>query len=406
MPYDSNDKLPDDVKNALPDDAQTIWRNAFNSAADQNDEDEAARIAWTAVKNAGFEKGDDNKWRKNNSHEFEAEIFSAGTWNGDSYTESDLDDIVMNFDLLKNEIKPPIKLGHKFAKFGEPGKISLGWVKSLKRNGDKLIAQLSQVPGIVFHAIQNGLYKRISSEIYWDLKKDGRTHKRVLAAVALLGADIPAVTNLADLGTYLDQSTVPGTGSFDRIVVYEFNMDSHKKIIRQEDDMDQKDYETKLADEKTKREQAEAKAKEYKTKLDAEHRATAEKTKKDRFSEFKTFCEDQVNVGKMTPAARDALCDAKHVYSDEVGISIDFDAFKAFMEKQGKVLPTKEKSHAAKKSTDATGSGQYDDAGTELDARARQYAAEHKIEYAHAVNVVLNDDADLAERYREEYSPQ
>lgn len=61
MPYKSKAELPDSVKNALPAAAQTIFLNAYNSVED--DEEKASKIAWGAVKKAGYKKSDD-KWIK------------------------------------------------------------------------------------------------------------------------------------------------------------------------------------------------------------------------------------------------------------------------------------------------------------------------------------------------------
>lgn len=75
MPYKNVSELPDSVKNVLPDHAQDIYKEAFNSAYDQykdpserrddaDREEVAHRVAWSAVKKAGYEKGDDEKWHK------------------------------------------------------------------------------------------------------------------------------------------------------------------------------------------------------------------------------------------------------------------------------------------------------------------------------------------------------
>ena len=65
MPYPTNADLPDSVKNVLPDAAQTIWREAFNSAMDGGkSEQDAMQIAWAACKNAGYEKMADGMWGK------------------------------------------------------------------------------------------------------------------------------------------------------------------------------------------------------------------------------------------------------------------------------------------------------------------------------------------------------
>ena len=74
MPYNSKNDLPEPVRNVLPDHAQEIYKEAFNSAYDQYDKPEerrddagreevAHRVAWNAVKNK-YEKGADDKWHK------------------------------------------------------------------------------------------------------------------------------------------------------------------------------------------------------------------------------------------------------------------------------------------------------------------------------------------------------
>jgi cation transport regulator len=55
MPYRVNADLPPSVRGHLPDDAQEIFRKAFNNAwaehaGDPRQEEAAFRIAWAAVK--------------------------------------------------------------------------------------------------------------------------------------------------------------------------------------------------------------------------------------------------------------------------------------------------------------------------------------------------------------------
>ena len=75
MPYTSTSELPSSVKNVLPDHAQDIYKESFNSAYDEYEKPEsrrddadreevAHRVAWSAVKKAGYAKGDDRKWHK------------------------------------------------------------------------------------------------------------------------------------------------------------------------------------------------------------------------------------------------------------------------------------------------------------------------------------------------------
>lgn len=426
MPYKSNDELPDNVKNSLPSEAQSIWRNAFNSSHEKDgDEEKAVRIAWGAIKNAGWSK-DGEKWVKmsKNTHSFDAEIFSVGTWNGDKYTDADLDDMVKNFNTLKNEVKPPIKLGHNKDQMKD-GNPALGWITGIKKSGKKLIGTFSDVPEIVYKAIKSNRYKRISSEIYWNLKHGGKTFKRVLAAVALLGADIPAVTNLADLEAYLIQSN---ESSFDTVKLYSFDTDEDGKLktleARKENKMAEENKELKelikkvaaleatLEDTKGEvqtykslseesqnaKKDAEKKAREYEEKLQNLKKETEEKLQTTRMSEFKDWAEKMVKEFKMLPAGRDLLFgDEKHTYTKEVGFQVPFETFKAYVEMQAKVLDPKEVSRSDKEKDK-----HYDDVNSKIDAMARTYAAENKMAYGEALTVILREHPELAEEYIED----
>jgi cation transport regulator len=61
MPYNSPKDLPDSVKDNLPQHAQIIFMEAFNSARENYKEEETAfKVAWSAVKKK-YKKRDD-KW--------------------------------------------------------------------------------------------------------------------------------------------------------------------------------------------------------------------------------------------------------------------------------------------------------------------------------------------------------
>ncbi len=75
MPFKSTNELPPGVKDHLPKHAQDIYKEAFNSAYEQYDkpserregadrEETAHKVAWSAVKKAGYSKGSDNQWHK------------------------------------------------------------------------------------------------------------------------------------------------------------------------------------------------------------------------------------------------------------------------------------------------------------------------------------------------------
>ncbi len=63
MPYASNEDLPPRISGHLPGHAQDIFREAFNHAwvqyaDDPRREEIAFRVAWAAVKKAGYRKAD------------------------------------------------------------------------------------------------------------------------------------------------------------------------------------------------------------------------------------------------------------------------------------------------------------------------------------------------------------
>jgi cation transport regulator len=63
MPYVANTELPPRIRDHLPEHAQDIFREAFNHAwaryaNDPRREEIAFRVAWSAVKKAGYRKLD------------------------------------------------------------------------------------------------------------------------------------------------------------------------------------------------------------------------------------------------------------------------------------------------------------------------------------------------------------
>ena len=75
MPYDSIRDLPDSVQNNLPEHAQEIFLNAYNSAHEQYQdpkrrrgkaslEETANRVAWSAVKKEYTKDSQTGRWRR------------------------------------------------------------------------------------------------------------------------------------------------------------------------------------------------------------------------------------------------------------------------------------------------------------------------------------------------------
>ncbi len=142
------------------------------------------------------------------------EIFAAGTWTDAfgmtrTWTEGDLDHIVSSFRNGDSEI--PLKVGHTTDEFnlklasdlGVPielltgefgqGAIRLGKVAALTRQGDKVVADLVDVPESLANLIEGGQFNAVSVEM--TIEDDGP----VATGLALLGAEEPAVDSLAPL---------------------------------------------------------------------------------------------------------------------------------------------------------------------------------------------------------------
>ena len=129
------------------------------------------------------------------------EIFSEGTWNGDTYTVKDLESMVSAFNQTSKNCPAPLKLGHNEQQnlLNKDGLPAAGWVDRIYILGSKLLADFKNIPEKIYELIQSGAYRKVSSEIYWDAEVNGEKYPRMLAAVSLLGADLPAVTNLSDI---------------------------------------------------------------------------------------------------------------------------------------------------------------------------------------------------------------
>jgi hypothetical protein len=121
------------------------------------------------------------------------EVFRSGTWNGEKYTTSDIDQMIDAYG--KAGYVPPVKLGH----VDDPAAPAYGWVKNPRREGDVLLADFEDVPDDLVGLIRDGRYDTVSSEIFINMKRDGEKFPRALKAVAILGAHPPGVSNLKPL---------------------------------------------------------------------------------------------------------------------------------------------------------------------------------------------------------------
>lgn len=396
MPWANNEALPESVK-VLPSEAQSIFRAAANSALTEGKAEEAAmQIGWGAVKNAGWSKDKDDKWMKAHSepetHSMDMEIFAAGNWNGDTFTKEDLNSIVANFEELKSTVKPFLKLGGVNPHADLVHQPAIGWVDSLRVNGDRIIATVKDIPKIVFEAINRKLYRRVSSEIYAGYKNtEGKVYNFVLRAVAILGSAIPAVSTLEDLTKYLTEQ-----GQSEKVLSFGFDSEDHKIIMGKEEtiEMEQekvKEFEDKIA-------AAEAEAAEAKAKLktfEEEQRKSARTASEQNCREF---CEEAVKQGRMPPFVRDAIFPKDKpsliVFAEDNSVTLPFGVLKDFISKV-KTIDFSEKGADHKDKKDEP-----ENPGERLHKRAQALLDAKTVKsYSDAMQKVLAEDAELAAEY-------
>ncbi len=116
----------------------------------------------------------------------EMEVFRAGDYGErGAWTEEQIERLAADYNAQLHEA--PLTLDH--AQSGP----ALGWVRALRRVGDRLVAQVALGPGRVREFLREGGFKKRSVEIQREHPSTGRPYLR---AVSLLGAASPAVEGL------------------------------------------------------------------------------------------------------------------------------------------------------------------------------------------------------------------
>lgn len=341
------------------------------------------------------------------------EIFSAGTWNGDAYTVEDLNEMVRAFTENSVGARPHLKIGHdpkqKVAKelMQSDGMPALGWIEKLYVQGEKLIADFSDVPDKVFSLVQKKAYRKVSSEIFHNIKIGEKKYKKMLAAVALLGADMPGVMNLSDIMS--SYSGAFGDG-YDKLSVYEIDFISEsKENQRQGEQMEKTANEIKLELEKERAEKENAELKEFKAqaekeKVDAEKeladlkefKAKAEKEKLEllaqaeeaRVEAFATsLVTDKLASPAMKPLVVALLGADKKEYSVKVQDKETKLSKEDLLKETLKLFKAASEVNFEESSSFAMDSvkGKED----EMDKKAKAYMAEHKCSYGQALKAVI-----------------
>jgi len=324
------------------------------------------------------------------------EIFSTGVWNGDKYTTSDLEKMVGNFD--KTGFQPPLKLGHNDdqpeMQDGEP---ALGYVGKIYLEGSKLIADLKELPKKIYEAIKRGNYKRVSSEIYWNYKSNNQVLDRVLKAVALLGTEIPAITNLEAIeGLY---AKADGEG----IIKKHYQAkESDLMIDEQGQGITLKEYQ-ELQDKLKILEDDNIELKESNTKVIEK---LEESRKEKKANEINKFIQGHKEAGKILPVFEKELevlmqsATDEKIYSytvEEKAVELSqFELVQKIVESFPKMINFAEISAEG----EVVDRQPYDKAGDEIDRRAKVFMKKGKAKkYSEALQLVLNEDEELRKEY-------
>ena len=128
---------------------------------------------------------------------------------GCSFTVADLDELVQGYEATKDDLFPPVKLGHR----PPSGSPAVGWLVNIRRVGDQLIADLRGVPPKIAALIKAGAYRARSLELTPKVMVKGKTYSWLATGLALLGAQLPAVDGLGDI--FLSHRHADACGSCD-----------------------------------------------------------------------------------------------------------------------------------------------------------------------------------------------
>lgn len=325
---------------------------------------------------------------------------------------AELDGLVESFEALtpKGGFTPVLKLGHADAQrfMGQSsGAPNLGIVEKIFREGEKLLANFSNVPDAVVDLIRQRRFTNVSVEIVPNLEFDGKTFSQVLTAVALLGAEMPAINGLKELAAALFTKVEITPITADNIVSYEQETETMTVTYTQEQhdalleaavskavDVAKATYAADSEKLTAERDDAIKAAKAIKTDF-------AEFTDKVSKAEAETMVDEAIKAGKLLPKQKPAAL----AFATNLSGTIKFDDKDTsmrvmFAEFLGSMPPKVDTSEKGAGSTDDQDGNDYASAGLKVDELARKAMGENdKLSYADARTRVLENDADLKAAY-------
>jgi hypothetical protein len=357
------------------------------------------------------------------------EVFAVGRWNGIEFTHADLSQMAEAFAKLKDVHKVPLKFGHNAEQPVTDGKPALGWVTDMYVRGSKLLADFDDVPDVVHKAIDKKLYRRVSIELSIGVKYKSDRLPFVVDAVALLGADIPAVNTLADLNAFLSRDGAQFT--VERRELFSAVAGSIEEVT----EMDRKEMEgavtaaveAAIAPLKTQFTALETSNKTLQTenqRLTAENAAltqknaqfTADKAKEGiaaKRTRAKAVLEGLAAGGHILPAQREYFTKTLGIENDEKLAALNIEEFVATFGElkevagaDGKVAFTKPSAgDLGTKTGDKKDSYTYEEACDTLQTRTQKLVNEKNIAFTVAKEQVLTEDAALLAAYTSGIGP-
>lgn len=288
---------------------------------------------------------------------------------------------------------------------------AIGWVQRIYRRGQKLLGDFSDLPTIVYNAIQEARYKFISIELLKNVQADTRVIPWVLDAVALLGADQPAVGTLKDLQS-LTMARKPVLQARARVAFTRGKLFSTGATKA----MDEKEVQAlvasavdkaiadanvrftkQLTDELTKANAA--------AKADADARIAKAAAESHR-ARIKEKFETAVKAEILLPAKRESFYKRNKVDDDAAVMTITSEEVDEYIEE----FADKAKLEASRKTTTQQGDNKDDEKGLRPDqvlhkraeklCYSRQQDPRKGDHYSRAVAEILQGDSKLSESYK------
>ena len=335
------------------------------------------------------------------------EIFAVGNWNGFPFTLNDLRKMAASFQALGEVLKVPLKLGHNDEQEVTDGQPALGWVTGMSVDAEstppKLVAEFDDVPDIVFEAFEKKLYRSVSIELDFDVLHKGTAYDFVITAVALLGADMPAVNVLNDLaalmsrnsqlakggyaaGSHASFSTV--TGNLENTMTPEEEVKLRAELAKSQ--ADNSALTVKFSTLETDSADAAKAAKLAAEKVEADAKADKVKLARDSFT---ALLEGAVTDKVITPAQRETYAKVLRLDDDEAVLSLSVDDVKAML-----TIDTEERG------SDHGRHRKNNENGDRVDYSLSQMTYDHMAksgskDFSASLNVVMRANPELAAEY-------